>query len=51
MDGFAVANFPTPTSILRLVVNDFALELLPVRVCTVNDDRARFAIGRDGDLP
>ena len=34
---------------LRLVVNGLAFELLPVRVCTVNGDRARFAVGRDRD--
>src|SRR6266536_1338308 len=36
---------------LRLVVNDLGFELLPLCVCSVNGDRARFAIGRDGDSP
>jgi hypothetical protein len=35
----AVVAFP-PGRYLRLVVNGLAAELLPVRVCTVNDDRA-----------
>src|SRR5437870_5414052 len=43
-------NIQKPTS-LRLVVNGLAFELLPVRVCSVDGDRARFAIRRDGDLP
>src|SRR6266480_5185369 len=34
---------------LRLVVHGLALELLPLRVCSVNGDRARFAIRRNRD--
>src|SRR5439155_4574135 len=35
--------------LLRLVINGLAAELLPIRACPVNSDRARFSIRRNSD--
>ena len=53
------ANFPAAQirrpekaqRLLHLVVNGFGVELFPCRVRPVNGDGARFAVGRDRNLP
>src|SRR5216684_1490191 len=49
-NAFRIGRWAFSSVRLRLVVNRLAAELLPVRVCSVHCNGARFTIRRDADF-